>query len=124
MDSNKADSDKSRYNDVVCELGVARERICSLEDENAQLICKVNVLKETSMSENDISLHKDKLDHLTNLRDNLEVSISKKDDLIAELQLQLDQIISEAREQQDETLQWKNEALQTKEKVSNIRHGL
>ena len=47
----------------------------------------------------------------------METSVAKKDDLIAELQLQLDQIVSEAREQQEEVVQWKNEALKAKQEV-------
>ncbi|KAK3855032.1 hypothetical protein Pcinc_038537 [Petrolisthes cinctipes] len=82
------------------ELTHAQQTISTLTDERSGLQLQLKQLEESgengSLSEEAVVSLKEELSHLTQLRDNLEASLYSKEDLIAELQLQLDEVVAEA----------------------------
>ena len=63
---------------------------------------------------------REEIEHLTTLRDNLEMSISRKDDTIADLQIQLDLIVTQAQETEESFESLKQEMSVISEQVCFI----
>lgn len=68
----------------------------------AQLRATATAQQEEEKSEQSLEslppIFKEQVDHLTLLRDNLEASLLQKEDLIAELRLQLDEVVADSEE--------------------------
>lgn len=58
--------------------------------------------KNTVINSDELQLLKDQIDHLLLLRNNLEASVAAKEDVITDLQMQIDFIVSDAEESSKE----------------------
>ncbi|KAK4322320.1 hypothetical protein Pmani_006926 [Petrolisthes manimaculis] len=91
---------QEQLDSTMKELTHAQQTISTLTDERSGLQLQLKQLEESgessSLSEEAVVSLKEELSHLTQLRDNLEASLYSKEDLIAELQLQLDEVVAEA----------------------------
>lgn len=99
------------------------KQLVSVGDDCSGLNIKQDHLKASaenqSLSENDVQILRETIDHLTQLRDNLEASILIKDDLIAELQVQLDEVVVEGRGYQEKMESYKCKTEQLEEEIEN-----
>lgn len=74
--------------------------------------------EQKSLTEDEVQNLKEQIEHLTLLRDNLEASVMVKDDLIAELQLQLDEVVVEGQSFHDQMEVYKAKVEQLEEEVT------
>ncbi|XP_042858234.1 myosin-13-like isoform X2 [Penaeus japonicus] len=105
------------------ELTESQHMISRLTDERSGLQLKLKQLEESaeqkSLTEDEVQNLKEQIEHLTLLRDNLEASVMVKDDLIAELQLQLDEVVVEGQSFHDQMEVYKAKVEQLEEEVQN-----
>ncbi|XP_064088181.1 hyaluronan mediated motility receptor-like isoform X3 [Macrobrachium nipponense] len=108
---------------ITTELIESRHLISVLKDERSGLQLKLRELEESaekrSISEDELQSLKDHLEHLTVLRDNLEATARAKDDLIAELRVQLDEVVVEGRSYHEQMELYKSRVEQMEEELQN-----
>ncbi|CAL4123174.1 unnamed protein product, partial [Meganyctiphanes norvegica] len=100
--------------DTQKQLSYAQQLISTLQIEQSSLQMRIQTLDDPNI---DLAM-KDQLDHLTLLRDNLEASVMCKEELIAELQLQFDDIVAESRNYQEDAINYKSKIDQIEKVVS------
>ncbi|XP_068218157.1 hyaluronan mediated motility receptor-like isoform X1 [Palaemon carinicauda] len=108
---------------ITSELLESRHIICVLKDERSGLQLKLKELEEfaekKSMNEDELQGLKDHLEHLTVLRDNLEATARAKDDLIAELHVQLDEVVVEGRSYHQQMELYRSRMEQLEDELQN-----
>ncbi|KAG7168962.1 Hyaluronan mediated motility receptor-like [Homarus americanus] len=123
---NKLEEDlmlKEQLQSTRKDLEEAQQLVSSLTDERSGLQLKIQQLEESaerkSLSEDELQGLREHVDHLTLLRDNLEASIYIKDDLIAELQVQLDEVVVEGRGYHDQMESYKSKLEHIEDEIEN-----
>nr|XP_045618513.1 hyaluronan mediated motility receptor-like [Procambarus clarkii] len=114
---------KEQLETTTTALVETQQLVSSLNDERSGLQLKLKYLEESaeqkSLSEDELHGLREHIDHLTLLRDNLETSVLIKDDLIAELQVQLDEMVIEGRGYQQHMEMYKCRMEQLQEEIES-----
>ncbi|XP_045126764.1 hyaluronan mediated motility receptor-like [Portunus trituberculatus] len=107
------------------ELQEAQHTISRLTGEHSNLQHRLEQLQEQpQQGPLDPALLKEQLDHLTQLRDNLEATLLQKEDLIAELRLQLDEVVAEGNHTQQQLQVTLSESRSLREEAEGRVHDL